>query len=125
MDDQFDEDVVARTRFSCRFHETDVKYAIVVPELEQLRSDIEQMRKQIDEITVRDCSCVRRIEELRCSVVSLEQKLDNVDSEWLKLGNVDKVSTENGCSSESEIEEAKFKQVVSRKSQKMRKAELS
>src|SRR5215469_2386222 len=124
MGDQFDEDVVARTRFSCRFCETDVKYSIVVPELEQLRSDIEQMRKQIDEITVRDCSCVHRIEELRCSVVSLEQKLDNVDSEWPKLGNVGKVSTENGCSSQSEIEEDKFKQVGSRKSQKMGKDEL-
>src|SRR5215469_14439555 len=108
MDDQFDEDVVARTRFSCRFCETDVKYAIVVPELEQLRSDIEQMRKQIDEITVRDCSYVHRIEDLRCSVVSPEQKLAAVDLEWPKLGNVDKVSTENGCSSESEIEEDKL-----------------
>src|SRR5215469_7864706 len=100
MSDQFEEDVAARTRFSCRFCETDVKYAIVVPELEQLHSNIEQMRKQIDKITVRDCTCVDRIEELRCRVVSLKQKLDNVDSEWPKLGNVDKVSTENGCSSE-------------------------
>src|SRR5215469_2077231 len=123
MGDQFDEDVVARTRFSCRFCETDVKYAIVVPELEQLRSDIEQMRKQLDEIAVRDCSCIHRIEELRCSVVSLEQKLANVDSEWPKLGSVDKVRTENGCSSKSEVEEDKFKPVVSRKSELKKQTE--
>jgi hypothetical protein len=125
LGDLFDVDVVDRARFSCRMCAVDRRCATNETLLQQISQIQDEFRKQVDELTIRDCSsCTDKIEELRGSIVSIEQRIVNIDCDWPKLGSLATVSSEDSCSSSEMVEEDKFKAVLNKKSQRTIKAEL-
>src|SRR5580704_13686149 len=87
LGDLFDVDVVDRARVSCRMCAVDRRCATNETLLQQISQIQDELRKQVDELTIRDCSsCTDKIEELRGSIVSIEQRIINIDCEWPKLG---------------------------------------
>ena len=133
----FEAKVVEDSKFTCRMCLIDRKFKLVETQIEMIGTEQSKIRQQFREhiessATVSSIS-FEKIEELRSSIVSVEQKLVSLDNEWPAVSR-DSSESESSSqssssqsvdeSSESKIEKSEFKIVLSKKSQRQQKAEL-
>jgi len=86
LGDVYDEAAVHETVFFCRMCLIEKRYNDLSKAFDEVRLEQFRLRTRIENLTD-DClgynsSCLERVEELRSSVLSIEQRLVIVDSEW-------------------------------------------
>src|SRR5215467_4635374 len=101
----YDESVVESSKFKCRLCLIESKIKKVETLVEQVSTELTRIRKQfrehVESALTLSSSSFEKVEELRSSILAIEQRFVSVDNEWPVAGRDKSVSERSEIQSSS------------------------